>query len=305
MERLDCDRMFVAVLESGSFAKAARALGTSAGQASKLVSKLEADLGVQLVNRTTRALSATEVGQAYFERIRSLLEDFDALDASVRNASAAASGRLRLSLPVSFGSMQMTPDLIGFARAYPDIQLDVSFADRLVNLVDEGFDAAVRIGNPSDSSLIARKLCDMRVVTAAAPAYLDRTGVPEDPAALATRECIIDTNFREPFTWRFRSRDGSSTIAVPVRGRLRFSSAEACLTAAAAGLGIARVPSFMAGPCFRAGTVRPLLQAFEDRSFGVYVVYPPSRHLALKLRVLVDFLAARYRGEPSWETGWD
>ena len=305
MERLDCDRMFVAVLESGSFAKAARALGTSSGQASKLVSKLETDLGVQLVNRTTRALSATEVGQAYLERIKALLEDFDALDASVRNASAAASGRLRLSLPVTFGSMQMTPDLIEFARAYPDIQLDVSFADRLVNLVDEGFDAAVRIGNPSDSSLIARKLCDMRVVTAAAPAYLERHGTPEDPAALAARECIIDTNFREPFIWRFRTAGGASTIAVPVRGRLRFSSAEACLAAAAAGLGIARVPSFMAGPCFRTGTVRPLLQAFEDRSFGVYVVYPPSRHLALKLRVLVDFLAARYRGEPPWEKGWD
>ena len=304
MERLDCDRMFVAVLESGSFSKAALALGTSSGQASKLVSKLEADLGVQLLNRTTRALSATEVGQAYFERVKALLEDFDALDASVRNASAAASGRLRLSLPVSFGTMQMTPDLIEFSRAYPDIQLDVSFADRLVNLIDEGFDVAVRIGNPSDSSLIARKLCDMRVVTVAAPAYLDRLGAPEDPAALTKRECIIDTNFREAFTWRFRSADGASTIAVPVKGRLRFSNAEACLAAAAAGLGIARVPSFMAGPYFRAGTVKPVLQAFEDRSFGLYVVYPPGRHLALKVRVLVDFLAARYRGEPPWDKGW-
>jgi DNA-binding transcriptional LysR family regulator len=304
MERLDCDRMFVAVLESGSFSKAAQALGTSSGQASKLVSKLEADLGVQLLNRTTRALSPTEVGYAYFERVKSLLEDFDALDASVRNASTAATGRLRLSVPVSFGTMQMTADLIEFARVYPDIQLDVSFADRLVSLIDEGFDVAVRIGNPSDSSLIARKLCDMRVVTAAAPAYLRQHGAPEDPATLAKRECIIDTNFREPSTWRFRAADGSSTIAVPVKGRLRFSNAEACLAAAAAGLGIARVPSFMAGPCFRTGTVRPLLQSFEDRSFGVYVVYPPGRHLALKVRVLVDFLASRYRGKPPWDKGW-
>jgi len=296
--------MFVAVLESGSFSKAAQALGTSSGQASKLVSKLEADLGVQLLNRTTRALSPTEVGYAYFERVKSLLEDFDALDASVRNASTAATGRLRLSVPVSFGTMQMTADLIEFARVYPDIQLDVSFADRLVSLIDEGFDVAVRIGNPSDSSLIARKLCDMRVVTAAAPAYLRQHGAPEDPATLAKRECIIDTNFREPSTWRFRAADGSSTIAVPVKGRLRFSNAEACLAAAAAGLGIARVPSFMAGPCFRTGTVRPLLQSFEDRSFGVYVVYPPGRHLALKVRVLVDFLASRYRGKPPWDKGW-
>jgi len=303
MERLDCDRMFVAVLEAGSFSKAAQTLGTSSGQASKLVSKLEAELGVQLLNRTTRALSPTEVGQAYFERIKALLDDFDALDASVRNASSAATGRLRLSLPVSFGTMQMTPDLIEFARAFPDIQLDVSFSDRIVNLIDEGFDVAVRIGSPVDSSLIARKLCDMRVVTAAAPAYLDRHGTPAEPAALADRECIIDTNFREPFIWRFHSPDGSAT-AVPVKGRLRFSNAETCLAAAAAGLGIARVPSFMAGPCFRAGTVRPLLQEFEDRSFGVYVLYPPGRHLAIKVRVLVDFLASRYRGQPVWDRGW-
>jgi DNA-binding transcriptional LysR family regulator len=303
MERLDCDRMFVAVLETGSFSKASRALGTSSGQASKLVSKLEAELGVQLLNRTTRALSPTEVGQAYFERIRALLEDFDALDASVRNASTAATGRLRLSLPVSFGTMQMAPDLIEFARSFPDIQLDVSFSDRLVNLIDEGFDVAIRVGSPVDSSLIARKLCAMRVVTAAAPAYLDRHGAPDDPAALADRECIIDTNFREPFIWRFHCKDGS-IMAVPVKGRLRFSNAEACLAAAAAGLGIARVPSFMAGPCFRAGTVKPLLQQFEDRSFGVYLLYPPGRHLALKVRVLVDFLAARYRGQPMWDKGW-
>ncbi len=303
MERLDCDRMFVAVLEAGSFSKAAQTLGTSSGQASKLVSKLEADLGVQLLNRTTRALSPTEVGQAYFERIRALLDDFDALDASIRNASSAATGRLKLSLPVSFGTMQMTPDLIEFAQGFPDIQLDVSFSDRIVNLIDEGFDVAVRIGNPVDSSLIARKLCDMRVVTAAAPGYLDRHGAPADPLALADRECIIDTNFRDPFVWRFHGSDGS-TLTVPVRGRLRFSNAEACLAAAAAGLGIARVPSFMAGPCFRAGTVRPLLQEFEDRTFGVYVLYPPGRHLAAKVRVLVDFLATRYRGKPAWERGW-
>lgn len=294
--------MFVAVLETGSFAKAAQTIGISAGQASKLVSRLETDLGVQLLNRTTRALSPTEVGKAYFERVRPLLEEFDALDASVRNASAAATGRLRLSLPVSFGTAQLAPVLIDFARAFPDIQLDVSFSDRVVNLIDEGFDVAIRIGNPSDSTLIARKLCDMRIVCAAAPGYLDAHGAPAEPAALADRACIIDTNFREPFTWRFLN--GTAPLAVAVSGRLRFSNAEACLAAAAAGLGIARVPSFMAGPQFRAGTVRPLLQDFEDRSFGVYVVYPPGRHLALKVRVLVDFLVSRYRGDPPWDHGW-
>ena len=205
MDRLDCDRMFVAVLESGGFSRAAARLGTSSGQASKLVSKLEADLGVQLLNRTTRALSPTELGQAYFEQIKRLLEEFDALDDSVRHASGKASGRLGLTVPMSFGTAQLAPVLIDFARAYPDIQLDVSFSDRVVNLVDEGFDVAVRVGNPSDTSLIARKLCPMRVVTAASPAYLGEKGEPLAPAQLADHDCIIDTNFREPLVWRFHA----------------------------------------------------------------------------------------------------
>ena len=138
MDRLDCDRMFVAVLELGGFSRAAARLGTSSGQASKLVTRLEADLGVQLLNRTTRALSPTEVGQAYFEQIKGLIEEFDALDASVRNASGRASGRLGLTVPFSFGTAQLAPVLIDFAGAFPDIQLDVNFSDRVANLVDEG-----------------------------------------------------------------------------------------------------------------------------------------------------------------------
>jgi DNA-binding transcriptional LysR family regulator len=137
--------MFAAVIDTGSFAAAAIRLGTSTGQASKLVSRLERELGVQLIMRTTRALSLSEVGRAYYERIKALIEDFDSLDASVRNASGAPSGRLRITAPITFGTTQLTPVLISFAAAFPDIQLDVSFSDRLVNLVDEGFDAAVRI----------------------------------------------------------------------------------------------------------------------------------------------------------------
>jgi DNA-binding transcriptional LysR family regulator len=304
MERLDCDRMFVAVLETGGFAKAARQQRTSSGQASKLVSKLEADLGVHLLKRTTRALSPTEVGQAYYERIKPLLEEFVALDAAVRNASGAASGRLRVSVPVSFGTVTLAPALIDFALAFPDIQLDVNFSDRVVNLVDEGFDLAVRIGNPSDSSLIARKLCDMRIVVAAAPAHLALHGEPIEPASLAGRDCIIDANFREPLIWRFRAADGAAPISIAVAGRLRFSNAEACLAAAEAGLGVARVPSFMAGPRFRAGALKPLLSAFEDRPLGVHALYLAGRHLAVKVRVLVDFLATQFRGEPKWDQGW-
>lgn len=303
MDRLDCDRMFVAVLDLGSFAAAAARLGTSSGQASKLVSKLEADLGVQLLKRTTRALSPTEAGQAYHERMKDLLAEFDALDTAVRHASGAPSGRLRLTAPVSFGTTRLAPALIDFARAFPDLQLDVTFSDRVANLVDEGFDAAVRIGKPDDSSLIGRKLCDARVVTLAAPGYLAARAAPRTPDDLADHDLILDANFRDPGHWRFADGRGGS-IAVPISGRLRFSNAEACLAAAEAGLGIARVPTFIAGPRIREKRVVPVLETLEDAPLGIHVVYPPARHLALKVRALVDFCVARFRGTPDWDQGW-
>lgn len=296
--------MFVAVMEAGSFAKAAQRLNTSSGQASKLVSRLEEDLGARLLNRTTRALSPTEVGQAYFERIRNLLDDLDSLSESVKSHSGAASGRLRLTAPMSFGTVQLAPGLIDFAKAYPAIEIDVSFSDRVVNLVDEGFDAGVRIGNPADSTLVVRKICDARVVLAAAPTYLKSHGSLTHPDELSARECILDTNFRDPFTWRFRDPAGGAALAVPVKGRLRFSSADACLAAAEVGLGVARVPSFMAGPRFRDGRLVSLLRDYEDQPLGVHVIYPPGRHLAIKVRVLVDFLVQRFKGEPNWDQGW-
>ncbi|WP_332117035.1 LysR family transcriptional regulator [Azorhizobium caulinodans] len=303
MERLTCDRMFVAVLDTGSFSAAAERLGTSSGQASKLVSRLETELGVQLLKRTTRALSPTEVGQAYYERIKPLLDEFDALDASVRNASGAPAGRLRLSAPMSFGHIQLMPLLLDFARAFPQIQLDVSFSDRLVNVVDEGFDAAIRIGSPRDSSLIARKLCDSQIMWLASPAYLAAHGTPQTPQDLVRHACIIDDNFPEPLVWRFQTPDGAGD-AVTVSGRMRFSSGEACLAAAEAGLGIARMPTFIAGPKLKAGTVVPLFRDLMPPPRGVYALYPPGRHLAVKVRALVDFLANCYRGQPEWDRGW-
>ncbi len=265
MDRLECDRMFIAVMETGGFSRAAERIGTSPGQASKLVGKLEAELGVQLLNRTTRALSPTEVGQAYYDRIKTLIEEFDALDMSVRTASGEARGRLVLTAPQTFGTSQLHTALVDFARAYPQIVLDVSLSDRIVNLIDEGFDAAVRIGAPADASLIARKLCDTRIVVAASPDYIKRKGEPVIPADLAAHECVIDTNFPDPLVWRFRGPDGEAPIRIPVTGRLRFSNGEACVAAAEAGLGIARTPTFVAGPRIRAGALKAVLRPFEEK----------------------------------------
>ncbi|MCP8894872.1 LysR family transcriptional regulator [Shinella daejeonensis] len=295
--------MFVAVMETGSFTAAAERLGTSSGQASKLVSRLKNTLGVRLLSRTTRAVSPTEAGQAYFDRLRPLLEEFDNLDAAVRDASHAPRGRLRLTAPLTFGTMELVPALNAFAVDFPEIELDVSFSDRLVNLVDEGFDMAVRVGRADDSSMIARRLCDVRVVVIGSPAYLDRHGEPETPADLSRFDCILDTNFREPNRWPFR-HPGGGVAQAQVGGRIRYSNAEACLTAAEAGLGLACVPAFIAGEALRARRMRQVLQPFETDPYTVHALYPHSRHLAAKLRVLVDFLVERYRGVPHWQQGW-
>jgi DNA-binding transcriptional LysR family regulator len=297
MPRLEPDRLFTAVMETGSLAAAARRLGLSSGQASKLLAKLEADLGVRLLNRSTRALSPTEVGQAYYDRIRAILDDLDALDAQVQDRAATPRGRLKLTAPLTFGTLRLVPALNDFARLYTEIDLDVSFTDRMVNLVDEGFDAAIRAGRVADSTLIARKLCDMHTIVVASTDYLARHPEPAHPSDLTQHACIIDTNFRDPLIWRFR--DGAAPLSIPLNGRLRFSNAEACLNAAEAGLGIAHVPDFVAGPSMAAGRTRALLSEFAETPGGIFALYPLGRHLAAKVRVLVDFLATRFR-TPDW-----
>lgn len=303
MNRLDCDRMFIAVMETGSFASAAQRLGASSGQVSKLISRLETDLGVRLVNRTTRSVSPTEAGQAYYERLRPLVDELDTLDRDIRNISQSPRGRLRLTAPLTFGILELAPVLNAFAVAYPEIELDVGFSDRAVDLLDEGFDMAVRVGRPDDSSLIIRKLCAVRIVVVGAPAYAERHGLPQTPEDLAGHTCIIDTNFRDPQRWPFADKAGKERF-VNVQGRLRYSNAEACLMAAEAGLGLACLPGFVAGDAIRTGRLVRALQGFEPAPYDVHILYPHNRHLAVKVRLLIDTLVERYRGPPHWETGW-
>lgn len=304
MDHLDCHRMFIAVLEAGSFRGGAQRLGLSSGQASKLVAKLESHLGIQLLKRTTRAISPTELGATFYHQIKSMLIEFDNLHNSVKGSADRPSGRLVLATPTTFGTAQLLPDLIDFARLYPEIELDVDLSDRVVSLVEGGYDAAVRIGKPADSSLITRKLCAIRIVLAATPRYLETHGTPTVPSELLHHDCIIDTNFKDSETWNFRDPVGQAPNAIQIKGRLRFSSAEACLAAAKADFGIARLPSFVAGPSFKDGSLTPVLGNAEDLPGSLLVVYPPARYLAPKVRSLIDFLGARYRGTPTWDLNW-
>ncbi|MFM2475712.1 LysR family transcriptional regulator [Celerinatantimonas sp. MCCC 1A17872] len=293
MDRIECDRMFVAVMEQGSFIKAAKRLGTSAGQASKLISKLEQELDIQLFKRTTRALSPTDVALSYYERVKTLLEEFDALDASVRNIARNPSGKLTISAPSSFGPTQLTPVLMRFASQYPQIELDVNFTDRLVNLVNEGFDLAIRIGKLDDSSLMARKLGDIRVAVVASPEYLAKQGRPNHWQQLANHAQIIDSNSRTPRLWRFC--ENGQDYDLPVKGRLRMSDPHACLQAVCAGLGVAQLPIFVASKALQEQQIEIILQEYEMPPLGLYVIYPPARHLAQKSRVLIDFLSAWFQ----------
>lgn len=304
MERIDCDRMFIAVIEAGSFRGAAVRLQTNSVHASKLVSRLESDLGVQLLKRAKRALALTEIGASYYKRIKSILNEFDTLNTSIKKTSGLASGKLRLFAEHSFGTAQLLPGLIDFAQLYPDIELDVKLTDRRVNLVDEGFDAGIRVGKLDDSSLIARKLCDVRIVVCASPSYIHAHGVPQDIDHLQEHACIIDTSFKDPYKWQFKGVRGTIGAARSVGGRLRFCDAAACLAAAKAGLGVTRLPSFIAGPSFRDGSLVPLFPDLEGAPLSLSVFYPTGRHLPLKMRALIDFLVTRYQGQPLWDCGW-
>lgn len=301
MDRLDEMAAFAAVADARSFTQGARRLGVSSAQISKLVARLEDRLGARLLNRTTRDVSLTDTGRAFLERARALLDDFEALEGSVRDESGPK-GLLRISAPVAFGAKQLDPALLDFAAAYPEVSLEVFYADRMINLVDEGFDVGVRIGQLSDSSLIARKLAPVHMVTCASPAYIQAHGAPQTPADLAAHEAIIDLNVRDPYVWNFGSN--GECMETRVHGRLRFASAEACLEAAERGFGIARAPDFVAAESLRAGRLSTLLCNFEPEVVNVHAVYPHAKHLAAKVRVFVDFLARRYAGEPEWRQGW-
>ena len=301
MDRIEELRVFVAVAEMRSFAQAARRLSISPAQASKLVARLEDRLNSRLLNRTTREVSLTDGGSAFHARARALIEEFDQLERSAQETSTPR-GLLKVTAPATFGVWQLGPVLFDFASVYPEVGLEISFTDRMVNLVEEGFDLAVRIGRLADSSLVARKLATVRVVTVASPSYLAKRGEPRQPDDLQDHDVILDLNMPDPYLWVFGN--ATSRAEARVTGRLRFANPFICAAAACAGLGIARIPAFAAAADLRAGRAVLLLKQYEPDPVTVHAVYPHARHLASKVRVFVDFLAQRFAGDPEWHQGW-
>ncbi|OAN52194.1 LysR family transcriptional regulator [Paramagnetospirillum marisnigri] len=299
--RFDCLQAFVKVAETGSFSEAARRLGLSKSMLSRQVSALEADLGVRLLHRTTRSLSPTEAGRAYLERCQRILADLEEANLQVSRLQAVPRGRLRVSAPLSFGIGHLAGVLPAFLERYPEIELDMNMTDRHVDLVEEGWDLAVRIGRLADSSLIARRLAPIRVMAAAAPAYLARKGVPHQPQDLAGHDCLTH-GLSMTAEWRFAAEDGRS-VDVAVSGRFHADNGDVLRVMALSGLGVVLLPSFFMGDDIRAGRLVPVLEGFVPQGATLNAVYPHSRHLSPKVRAFVDHLAESFGPEPYWDRG--
>ena len=293
MDRLAAMTAFARVAETRSFSEAARRLGATKSAVSRQVSALEAELGARLLHRTTRSLTLTEAGRDYFDRVTRILADVEEANRSVSHLQAAPRGRLRVNAPMSFGIRHLAPALPDFLTRHPEVEVDMSMNDRFVDLVDEGYDVAVRIGRLADSALIARKLAPLHRVVCASPGYLAARGVPETPGDLAGHDCLSYTNMSQTEEWSFAAPDGRP-IAVTIRGRLRVNNGDALRMAALGGLGLVYQPTFIVGPDLQTGRLVPVLADYVHQDGGVYAVYPHSRHLTPKVRSFVDFLAERF-----------
>lgn len=300
MDRLAAIEAFVRVAECGSFSKAAERLNSSKSVVSRQVGALEAELGARLLHRTTRALTLTEAGRGYFERAGRILADLAEANSSVGQLQAAPRGRLRISAPVSFGFLHLAGVIPDFLERYPDVDIDLVMNDRFVDLVEEGFDTAVRIGKLEDSSLVARKIAPARRTISASPAYLQKRGTPASPDDLKAHECLCYSNLGLSQEWRFVRADGRPW-PVEVRGRLHANNGDALRAAALRGFGLAVLPSFLVGSDFQSGALVSVLDAFMAQDSGVYAVYPHARHLSPKVRAFVDFLAERFGPDPYWD----
>ena len=298
MDRIAAIQVFAQVVESGSFAKAADRLAMSTSAASRHVAELEGHLQTRLLNRTTRRVSLTESGRAFHERAVQLLADLEEAEQEAGRAAVVPRGTIRMTAPVNFGVRHLAPVIAEFLARHAEVRFDVSLSDRIVDLVEEGFDLAVRIGAPGDN-LVARKLGETRLVPCASPQYLSAHPAPKTPEDLAQHNCFTYEYASPRNAWRFRDASGAER-AVRVAGTLHTNNGDLLAEAAARGLGIAFEPAFIVGPDVRAGRLVPLLQEYAPSPVPIFAVYPSRKHLSAKVRRFVDFLAERFALAQDW-----
>lgn len=302
MDRFEDMRCFVHVAEQQSVTRAAELLSLAPSAVSRRLKDLEERLGAQLLSRTTRRMSLTEAGQVFFRRARQILADVDEAEAEVSDSSRGLQGQLRLAAPLSFGLGHLSPVIADFMAAHPGIAVDLDLSDRQVDLVGDGFDLAIRIGVLPDSSLIARRLCEVRMLTCAAPAFLDRAGRPETPDDLRRMPGLCYAGSDRPDIWRYSvPDDGEVSVQVPIR--MRATNGDVLCDAAAAGLGVTLQPSFIAARALDAGTLEVVLPGVRWTGVAIHVVYPETRHLSAKARAFIEHARKAFAPVPAWETG--
>jgi DNA-binding transcriptional LysR family regulator len=302
MDRLEDLRLFVQVAESRSFSRAAEKLNLSKSVASRRLADLEERLGVRLLNRTTRSISLTQAGQGFFQRVGPILAELAEAEMAVTSEVTAPRGVLKLAVPMSFGIRHLGPAITMFMERWPDVEVSMDVSDRFVDLVEEGYDVALRIGQLKDSSLIARRICPIRMVVCASPAYLKARGVPQTPDDLQNHDHLVYSGRSQPGLLPFRVAPGSDELRmVRVQGRLCINNGDLLREAARAGMGIIDQPTFIVGDDLLSGALQPVLLDYVPTLGAMHCVYPANRHLSPKVRAFVDFIAGRFGPVPYWD----
>lgn len=293
MDVLSGMRAFAAVVETGSFAAAADRVELSRARLTKMIQDLEQHLGTRLLNRTTRRLSLTEAGSAYHERCTAILADVAEAEQVAGRLTALPRGTLKITMPVSFGILKIGPLIAGFIERYPDVKVDIALNDRKIDLIDEGFDLAIRIGTMAESELIARRLAADEIVICASPDYLGRHGIPQVPQDLERHACLSYTYATTGDEWRFSGPTGD--VGVRINGPVRANNGDILRLAALAGAGVIRQPLFLLGEDIEAGRLVRLLKDFRTDELGIYAVFPTRRHLSAKVSAFIEYLSAALR----------
>ena len=300
MDKFEDIQAFITVVDAGSFTAAAERLGSAKSAISRRVSALEERLGVQLLHRTTRAMNLTETGRSFYDHGVRILADLDEAEAAVQQQHGELRGTLRFALPLSFGVRHMCTPIAAFNKLHPNVRFDLDLNDRRVDLIEDNFDVALRIGHLSDSSLIARRLFDVRAVVCASPHYLNTHGTPETPGELEDHQCLVYSNLIDPNTWKFVD-SGGTRRSVKVKSALSASSGDFLANAAAHGMGVVVQPTFIASAAIRSGKLIPILTDYSWPISPAYALYPPTRHLTYRVRAFIDFLVERFSDTPQWD----
>lgn len=293
MDKFQEMQAFVTVVDAGSFVRASELLGLSKTAVSRLVADLELRLGVRLLHRTTRRLSMTPEGEVFHERCRQLIDNVAEAEAELSTHSGEAMGHLRVNVPVTFGLQHLAPLWPAFMAQHSKVELDITLSDRLVDLVDEGYDLAVRIARLQTSTLVSRQIASTRLVLCASPEYLSRHGTPVHPSELAQHAVIAYSLLASRDQWTFSGPTGA--VSVTVAPRMRTNSGDTCCTAALQHLGIVLQPTFLVGTHLASGALVEILPTYRSIELGIYAVYPSRKHVTPKVRALIDFLVEAFR----------